>query len=200
MNIVKKFLFISFFFLFIFSSKSVLATTFDLYASTPGPYNRGQEVIFTVNIDTEGETLTNTAIGMTYDTRYLEFINTLPGQTFSTVTTDNLGNGKLVFYGQSSTGFSGAGKYVDVVFKLISQAPGSTELCVLWNPEVTSTPQPPTTTPAPPVSGEGKQVFTLSLIGVTMVGGSILTFLFNLQTRKSSWKLNLKTIKKQPNS
>ena len=132
------------FFCFLFFAPFSFATTFDLYAPT-GPFNRGQEVTFTITINTEGATLNNTSVGMTYDTNYLEYVNTLPGDAFNTITTDNLGGGKLVFYGNSSSGFSGSGKFTDVVFRLIAQAPGSTELCVLWNPS--SNPQS-TITPA----------------------------------------------------
>ncbi len=202
MEKLKKIFFIFFSLYFIFFSKSVLATTFDLNVSTPGPYNRGQEVTFTINIDTEGATLNNARIGMTYDTQYLELVNTLPGETFPTVTTDNLGNGKLVFYGQSDNSFSGRGKFVDVVFKLIAQAPGSTELCVLWNPETTPTPQPNQSTqnkrpvnPTPPVSGDGKTILTLSLIGGTMVSGAILNMLLNNSVKKNDQKFDIITNK-----
>ncbi len=179
-DIKKIFLLLLLFFLFF--PKKTLATSFDLYASTPEPYNRGQEITFTITINTDGATLKNTAIGMTYDTQYLELINTIPGPTFSTITTDNLGNGKLVFYGQSSTGFSGQGKYVDVVFKLIAQAPGSTQLCVLWSPETTPTLQP-TTTPKPPQSGDGEKVLILSLIGGTMIAVASLSLLTHHQLK-----------------
>lgn len=194
-----KIFFLTLLLFLIFSPKPILATTFDLYASTPPPYNRGQEITFTINIDTEGASLTNAAIGMTYDTQYLELVNTLPGQTFPTITTDNLGGGKLVFYGQSSTGFSGQGKFVDVVFKLIAQAPGSTELCVLWNPETTPTPKSeitptkseinPTSQPKPPVSGEGKTTLTLSTVGGIITTAALFS-LMHRRHRKIKFKKN----------
>lgn len=184
--IIKILVFVVFFLSYFFASKSIYATTFDLYVSTPGPYNRGQEVTFTITINTEGATLNNTAIGMTYDTQYLEYVNTIPGNTFSTITTDNLGGGKLVFYGNSPSGYNGQGKYVDVVFKLIAQAPGETELCVLWNPQNPSptTPNQPTSTIPPqptklPVSGENKYVLKYSIFGGVLTFASIFYFLKN---------------------
>lgn len=191
---MKKILIILLIYLFFFTNPT-LATTFDLFVSTPGPYNRGQEVTFTININTEGATLNNTAIGMTYDTQYLEYLNTLPGENFSTITTDNLGNGKLVFYGNSPSGFSGQGKYVDVVFKLIAQAPGETELCVLWNPQSTPTPTPipqatnPPQTTRPPVSGDNHHIYKFSILGVNLALISFIVFLYNNYFKKKRIKV-----------
>lgn len=187
---MKKNFFIFFIFLFFFT-KNVFATTFDLYVSTEPPYNRGQEITFTISINTEGKTLNNTSIGMTYDTQYLQYLNTIPASSFETVTTDNLGNGKLVFYGSSSKGFSGQEKFVDVVFKLIAQAPGSTELCVLWNPQTPTTPQPTTpqtTSPQPtqiPKTGNNKYSLKASLFGGgLLILASLKFLLFNKKRLK----------------
>ncbi len=182
---MKKNIFLLFTFLFVFT-KNVSATTFDLYVSTEPPYNRGQEITFTISINTEGATLNNTSIGMTYDTQYLQYLNTIPASSFETVTTDNLGDGKLVFYGSSSGGFSGQGKFVDVVFKLIAQAPGSTELCVLWNPQTTSAPQP--TSPQPtqiPKTGNNNYSLKASLFGGgLLILASLKFLLFNKKRLK----------------
>lgn len=195
---MKKIIFFIFVFLFIFSSK-VNATTFDLYVSTQPPYNRGQEITFTININTEGATLNNTSIGMTYDTQYLQYLNTIPAGSFETVTTDNLGDGKLVFYGSSTNGFSGQGKFVDVVFKLIAQAPGSTELCVLWNPQQNPT---PTTAPQPtslPRSGNNNPFKKAGIMGAVFIFLTTNLFLLNqIKSRKISLKRINKNIKPKP--
>lgn len=142
---------------------SVLATTFDLIAPSD-PLVRGQEIKFTINIDTEGKSLSSTSIGMTYETQYLEYVSTAPGDTFTTISTDNLSGGKLIISGTSTTPYSGSGTYALVTYKLIATGPGSTQLCALFNPvTVTPTPNPsptpggPTNPPAPtslPKSGE----------------------------------------------
>jgi len=199
-KLLKNFFIIfSFLFFFLFFPRFSYATVFDLIAP-PGPFERGQEIVFTININTEGATLNNTAIGMTYDTNYLEYINTLPGDTFNTITTDNLGDGKIVFYGNSSTGFSGSGKFTDVTFKLIAQAPGSTELCVLWNPSTqpTAASQPtaaPRTTNAAPVSGLNNYSNKLNLIAAGFITLSTGLLLLNNSLLNNSKKRKIKKLR-----
>lgn len=134
------------FFIFLFSlifiPSSVLATTFDLIAPS-GQLTRGQEVKFTINIDTEGKSLSSTSIGMTHETQYLEYVSVSPGDTFTTVSASVQDGGKLIINGSSASPYSGAGTYAYVTFKLIATAPGSTQLCALFNPSS------PTATPAP---------------------------------------------------
>ncbi len=140
---------------------SVLATTFDLIAPSSDQLVRGQNVKFTVNIDTGGQSLSSTSIGMTYETQYLEYVSTIPGNTFTTVSTDVQGSGKLVISGSSTTPYSGSGTYAYVTYKLIATAPGSTQLCALFNPS-SPTPTPVLTSPPVPTtlpkSGETKSV------------------------------------------
>lgn len=127
---------------------SVSATTFDLIAPAE-QLVRGQNVKFTVNIDTEGKSLSSISIGMTYETQYLEYVSTVPGNSFTTVSTDVQSGGKLLITGSSTTPYSGSGVFAYVTFKLIATAPGSTQLCALFNP-ASSTPTPgPTATPGP---------------------------------------------------
>lgn len=153
MNIhIKKILLASFFFLltFIAIPSSVMATTFDLIAPT-GQLTRGQEVKFTINIDTETTSLSSTSIGMTYDTQYLEYVSVTPGNAFTTVSADVQTGGKLIITGSSNSPYSGSGVFAYVTFKLIATQSGSTQLCVLFNPAST-TPTPtlgPTSTPGP---------------------------------------------------
>ncbi|EKE14148.1 MAG: hypothetical protein ACD_12C00658G0015 [uncultured bacterium] len=129
---------------------SVLATTYDLIAPS-GQLVRGQNVQFTININTEDKSLASSAIGMTYDTQYLEYVSVSPGNTFTTVSTDVQAGGKLIITGSSTTPYSGSGVFAYVTFKLIATSSGSTQLCVLFNP-TSSTPTPaPTSTPVPGV-------------------------------------------------
>jgi len=140
---------------------SVLATTFDLIAPS-GELIRGQNIKFTINIDTEGKSLSSTSIGMTYETQYLEYVSTTPGNTFTTVSVDVQGSGKLIISGSSTTPYSGSGTYAYVTYKLIATGPGATQLCALFNPS-SPTPTPVLTSPPPvptslPKSGDSKSV------------------------------------------
>jgi len=138
---------------------SALATTFDLIAPS-GELVRGQEVKFTINIDTEGKSLSSTSIGMTYETQYLEYVSTAPGNTFTTVSADVQSSGKLIISGSSTTPYSGSGTYAYVTFKLIATGPGSTQLCALFNPAETPTSTPSVLQPtALPKSGEARSTF-----------------------------------------
>jgi hypothetical protein len=153
-------------------SKPAYATTFELIAPS-GTLTRGQEVQFIINIDTKTQTLTSAQIGMTYDTRYLEYVSAIPGEAMNTVSVTPMDGGKLLINGTSTAGFSGKGVFAYINLKLIAQAPGSTELCVLWAPSTTptsgatSTPGS-TATPAPtslPKSGSAVKSATGGLIG-----------------------------------
>ena len=139
---------------------SVLATTFDLIAPS-GELVRGQNIKFTINIDTEGKSLSSTSIGMTYETQYLEYVSTLPGNTFTTVSTNVQDGGRLIISGSSTSPYSGSGTYAYVTYKLIATGPGSTELCALFNPAETPTATPqPTNPPGQPTSPPGQPTYT----------------------------------------
>lgn len=149
---------------FLMIPHSVSATTFDLIAPS-GQLIRGQEVKFTINIDTEGKSLSSTSIGMTYETKYLEYVSAVPGNSFTTVSVDVQGGGKLLITGSSTTPYSGSGTFAYVTYKLIATGPGATELCALYNPSSSPTAIPisqPTSPPGQPQptnlpkSGEGK--------------------------------------------
>jgi LPXTG-motif cell wall-anchored protein len=166
--------FICLFFLF---PKGAYATTYDLLAPE-GVLTMGQIVTFTINIDSQGASITNAEIGMTYDTQYLEFQNITPGDAFPTVTATPASGGKLVISASSSSGYNGAGTFALVNFKLIAQAPGSTEICTLWAPSTSPTPQSatpttspnqPTTPPLPtrlPTTGINKPFIYASSVGI----------------------------------
>jgi len=171
---------------------SVSAITFDLIAPS-GELIRGQEVKFTININTEGKSLSSTSIGMTYETQYLEYISTLPGNTFTTVSTDVQDGGRLIISGSSASPYSGSGTYAYVTYKLIATGPGATQLCALFNPSVsptptlmpTSPPGQPTYTPyplqptaTPPRPGSINQTTKGAILGVIFLvvatGGMIV--------------------------
>lgn len=140
------------------------------YTITPpaGPFNRGQNIDFTITIDTQGQTVSSSTVGMTYDTQYLQYVSVAPGDAFSTVNAETQDGGKIVFNGSNPSGFSGTGTYAVVTFKLIASAPGSTELCVLYNPEVTPTIAPVTSAPQPtalPKTGSMSQVAQGVIVG-----------------------------------
>lgn len=121
--------------------RGVEAASFDLIAPS-GTLTRGQDVQFTINIDAQGQSLTTAAIGMSYQTDVLQYISVTPGDSFSTVTAEVQDGGKLILNGTNESGFSGTGTFAVVTFKLIASAPGSTELCVLFNPETPTVPVP----------------------------------------------------------
>lgn len=134
---------------FLVFSQQAEAVTYDLLAPS-GQLSKGQDAKFTINVDTEGKSLSTAQIGMTYDATVLQYVSTLPGNTFTTVTADPQSGGKLVITGSSTSGYSGSGTYAYVTFKIIAQSSGSTQLCALYNPStVTPTSIPVTSAPAP---------------------------------------------------
>lgn len=164
----KLFLTLIAFFSFLVVVTPAQALTFDLLAPT-GELQSGQDVQFTINIDTEGASLTSSAIGMTYETQYIEYVSIAPGNTFTTVTTDNQGNGRLVITGSSTSGYSGTGSFAVITFKIVATSPGSTQLCALFNPGTTPTP-PPNSTPTtvPPTALPTSGVFDKTARGAAM--------------------------------
>jgi hypothetical protein len=121
---------------------SAFAVRFELVPPT-GDLSRGQDVTFTLNIDTEGESVTTMQTGMTYNTSFLEYVSAAAGSAMDSISVDSsLGGGKLILNGTKAGGFTGTGVYATVVLKIIAASPGSTELCTLWVPELTPTPAP----------------------------------------------------------
>jgi len=129
----------------IFSTKTSYAKIrFTLQAPTE-KLTRGQIVTFLINIDTQDTSLSSTAIVADYKTEYLQFEQAVPGNTFSVIKTSPISNGRILIEGTNSSAFSGQGVYAYLKFKLIAQAPGGTELCVLSAPpSVTESPLPTT--------------------------------------------------------
>jgi hypothetical protein len=169
----KLFVFIVFTALMFFiSPQSTQAVTFDLLAPS-GQLASGQDVRFTINIDTEGHSLTSTQIGMTYDTTVLQYVSTSPGNSFTTVAADPQTGGKIIITGSSTSGYSGAGSFAVITFNIIAQSSGSTQLCALYNP---ANPTPtsaivPTNLPTSgSFAGSGRNViFGLAMIVVAAI-------------------------------
>lgn len=174
-KIIKIFLFIIFYFFFV---KNVSALTFDLVAPE-GQLERGQEVKFTINIDTEGKSYGSTQIGMTYETQYLEYISVSAGDTFTTVSATSQGEGKLIITGTSTNGYSGSGVFAYVTFKIIAASSGSTQVCALFNPDTptnTPAPPPPTALPTSGTTVNFKYGLTIALIFFALAGSAFALF------------------------
>lgn len=147
---IKKLIISIFFFLFIpFLFSNAYAITYDLVAPEGG-LHRGNDVQFTIYIDTEDSTVTTGEIGMTYDTAAIQYVSTSPGAAMSSVAKSDVSAGKFLLTGTSS-GFKGNDVFAYVTFKIIADKPGSTEICALWAPtsSPSPTPGPTTSTPGP---------------------------------------------------
>jgi len=163
--------------LFILPSRS-LALKYDLIPPS-GQLQRGQDIQFTINIDTEGASVSSTQIGMDYETQYLQYISLVPGSTMTTVSVSQLNNNKLLFSGSNASGFTGTGVFAYVNFKIIAESPGETELCVLWAPSPTSAPQATSipASPAPtalPTTGIVKKTTIIATVGAIFLLGSVM--------------------------
>ena len=128
------------------SATPVSAVAYDLIAPS-GTLTRGQDVQFIINIDSEGTNLTNTQIGMSYETEYLQYVSTTPGDSMTSITAIPSGTNNIIITGSNPDGFNGSGVFAYVTFKIIAAAPGSTELCALFAPTTTPTPSPVPTSP-----------------------------------------------------
>ncbi len=159
--------------LFVFGlvTQKVEAAKYDLIAPS-GKLQRGQDVQFTINIDTEGQSLTTATIGMTYQTGPLQYVSTTPGDAFSTVAAETQEGGKIIFKASNPSGFSGTGTFAVVTFKIIATTSGSAELCVLFNPETPTQPPAITGPPAPtalPKTGSVNQTSRGAFFGITLL-------------------------------
>ncbi len=163
---MKKFLYFIFSLLMILVvyhlvNRPVYAVQYDLIAPT-GQLTRGSDIQFTVTIDTQGETVNSVSIGMVYDKSVLQYEKTDAGNTFTAVIATQSDGGpgnvsnasfsqpaNVIFNATSDAGYSGSGNFAVVTFKLIATAPGSTNLCVLFNPTSSPTAAPTTPVAAP---------------------------------------------------
>lgn len=128
------------------------ATKFDLIPPS-GELQRGQDITFTININTEGTSETSIQSGLTYDSALLQYVSVTAGAAMNSVVADTAtyGTGKILLTGSNTAGFNGTGVFATVVFKIIAQSAGSTEICTLWLPEPSPTaiPTQPYATPVP---------------------------------------------------
>ncbi len=180
---------LTFFFSFIFFAfflfckvTPVSAVSYSLTAPS-GQLTRGQPVSFTINIDTEGQALSNATIGMTYKSDILQYVSTTPGNTFSSVTASpDATNGQIIFTAQNGTPFTGTGTFATVTFNLVAQAAGSTQLCVLFNPGTTPSPPPqgpqPTALPKTGGSTLGTKSTALGGIFILLAAGLFVSSKF----------------------
>jgi len=139
--------------LFCFSS-SINAYSF---VSVPpiGTFVRGQNIVWTITINTDGAVVNSAQTGLTYDASLLRYITATAGATINSLVADTTtyGAGKVLFTGTNNAGYNGTGVFATIVFNIIAESSGSTEICTLWMPTPTGTPVPtstyPTPTPAP---------------------------------------------------
>lgn len=149
-KLLGTYIFFMFSFLFAFVSPT-FATKFDLIPPS-GTLSRGQDITFTINIDTEGTSVTSIQSGLTYDSILLQYVSVAAGAAMTSVVADTTtyGTGKVLFTGANTTGYNGTGVFATVVFKIIAQSSGSTEICTLWLPTPSPSPTPvPYGTPVP---------------------------------------------------
>ncbi len=173
-------------FVFLFKSEAVFAYSFGLIAPSE-QLTRGQEVTFTITIDSKGESLTTARVGLEYDTAYLKFTNAVPGDTFTSISVEENKTGQLILTGSTDSPFSGKGTFAYVKFKLIATAPGSTQLCTLFNPEEVS--PTPTAVPTPtqlPKSGNTRKAKALFYAGSFLFLTAAGITLYNKRTSKLS--------------
>lgn len=173
-----------FFFATIFSQK-VNAITYELTAPQE-QLKRGEQVQFTVYINTEGTTVTTSQIGANYETQYLEYVSTSPGAAMSSVAVTPQGDGKFLLTGTNTSGFSGEDVFAYLNFKIIAEASGSTELCALWapttptvNPTVPGSTIPPQNPPLPtslPKTGDSNPGNEMTRIGGMLVASALGLF------------------------
>lgn len=130
------------------------ATNFDLIPPS-GTLQRGQDITFTINIDTEGAAVSSIQSGLTYDATLLKYVSATAGPSMNSLVADTTtyGTGKVLFTGTNNTGFTGAGVFATVIFNIIAESAGETEICSLWLPTPTPTPGPTSIVPtSPPVT------------------------------------------------
>ncbi len=119
-------------FLFLAASSVLAAPSYSLVAPSTG-IARGQNVQFTIRIDTAGESVTNTTAGLRYDTKYLKYVGVQAGEAATSVTGTESTTGEIILTGTSNN-FSGEGAYAHVTFTIVADAPGGTQICSVFTP------------------------------------------------------------------
>jgi hypothetical protein len=165
-----------------------MAVSYDLIAPS-GTLTRGQDVQFAVNIDSESSTVSDTTIGMTYESQYLQYVSATPGDAMTSVTATATDENTLLLTGSNTSGFNGSGTFAYVTFKIIAEAPGTAELCALFSPSTTPAPVPTTPPVVPtalPVTGSVNNTQLATVIGTFLLVSSIAS-LAMLKRAKSSY-------------
>lgn len=121
-----------------------------------GEVVRDQEYEWTITVDTQGQAMTQGVAAVTFDSQYLQYVSTTPGDFFNSVSASPTST-TVVLTGTNLSAKSGTGSFAKVKFKLIATAPGSTELCTVapvTTPTLTPTTPPSisTATPIPPTA------------------------------------------------
>lgn len=135
------------FFILPMITRHAYAVTYDLIAPQ-GELKAGDQIQFTIYIDTEGSTVTSGQIGATYDAQYLQYLSTTTGAAMTSVTATPQGTKDLLLNGANSSGFTGKNVFAYLNFKITATSPGSAQLCALWGPTPTLNPTYPATTTA----------------------------------------------------
>lgn len=174
----RLFKIIVFLWVFIFSctqlSTGVYASTqLDLIPPS-GTLKRGDDVQFTITIDTGGAAVSTLQVGLEYDSAVLQYLNTTPGDTYQTISATPLNSKQILISASNPVGTSSQGNLAYVEFKIIADAPGETELCALFLPEATPgpspTPGPSTVAPSSlPVTGEDGNGPTMIVMGAALL-------------------------------
>ena len=189
---IKTILFLFSFFtllLFVFAVPTQADVTFDLIAPQ-GTLKRGNTARFQINIDTGSTPVTSSQVGMTYDTKYLQFQSVAAGNAMTSLSVKPTETGKFLISGTNNAGFKGLGVFGYADFKISADVPGSTQVCTLWGPS--SSPAPtasPTIPPAPtqlPKSGVSSHLETFGLIGLSLFFIALVARIFLKNSPHSS--------------
>jgi uncharacterized protein YggU (UPF0235/DUF167 family) len=138
------------------------ASSFSLVAPS-GQLSRGQDVQFTINIDTAGETIDAAAMALRYDTAYLKYVGIQPGDATTSVSGTESSSGVVNIEAQSSA-FSGTGTFAVITFNIIAEQSDSTQLCSISSATTTPT-NSGSTTGGSTSTGSSARVSTLPQSG-----------------------------------
>jgi Cohesin domain len=161
------------FFLFFTVARATYAVSYSLFPPT-NALTQGGQAQFVITIDTQGSSVNNGQVGLTYDTSVLQYQSTSPGASMSSVEVSQIGTGTLLLNGANGSGFSGTGDFATVTFTIIATASGSTQLCTLFTPSGTPAP----TTPAGVVPTSLPQSGSVSYAQSVALAGVVLLVLF----------------------
>ena len=150
----KSLLFLIVFFAF-FVAKPVHAVFYGITGPS-GEVVRDQEYEWTITVDTQNQAMTQGIAAVTFNSQYLQYVSTTPGNFFNSVSASP-STTTVVLTGTNLSAKSGTGTFAKVKFKLIATAPGSTELCTVAplatpTPTPTTPPSVSTATPIPPTA------------------------------------------------